>query len=63
MLKNCADGYTMRDTDHNRRIEYDGIIYPSFPGPKHKSIEVGHVRTLVRTLRIDRDCARKYVPI
>ena len=31
MLKNCADGYTMRDTDHNRRIEYDGIIYPSFP--------------------------------
>ena len=61
MMKNCAEGFTMRTTDHNRRFKYNGTFYPSFP--KHDDVEIGHVRSLVRALRINKQCAEDFVPI
>ena len=60
MLDHCADGYEMRETDHNRRIQYNGVFYPSLP-KKYDDIEIGHIRSMIRTLGIDRECAEQYV--
>jgi hypothetical protein len=57
MLNECAPGHTIRLTDHFRRITYRGLIYPSLP--KTKTIEVGHVRKMVRYFKIQ-DCASKH---
>ena len=62
MLDNCADGYNIRNTSHYRRIQYNGVFYPSFPGKKYDNIDIGHIRSLIRTLDIDRECAEQYVP-
>ena len=62
MLSNCAGGYEIRDTRHNRRIQYNGVFYPSFPGKQYDDIEIGHIRSLIRTLKIDIECAKQYVP-
>jgi hypothetical protein len=57
MLTECALGHTIRMTDHFRRIRFGNIIYPSFP--KSKTIEVGHIRKLVRHFSIQ-ECAAKH---
>ena len=61
MLNHCAKGSDWRMATHFRRVRYDGRIYPSLP--KHNSIELGHVRKMVRYLKIDLECAKKYLPI
>jgi hypothetical protein len=62
MLENCAKGFTMRPTDHNRRIEFNGKIFPSMP-KKHDDVKLGYVRKMIRALDIDQECARKYLPL
>ena len=61
MLDDCAEGYSIRISVHHRRVTYNDKIYPSFP--KHDEIELGHVRSLVRHLGIDKDCANGLLPI
>lgn len=57
MLTECAPGHTIRMTDHFRRIRFGSLIYPSFP--KTKTVEVGHIRKLVRDFDIQ-ECAQKH---
>ncbi len=57
MLNECIPGYAIRITDHFRRIRFGSRIYPSFP--KTKTVEVGHIRKIVRYFDIE-ECAKKY---
>jgi len=61
MLKDCAPGSTWRLTNHSRKVNYDKKTYKSLP--KHKDIEVGHIRKMIRHLGINIECARKYLPV
>jgi hypothetical protein len=60
LLKNCAPGFTSRNTTHALQIKYNGKSYPSLPS--YKDIELGHIRKMVRTLEINKECANKYIP-
>lgn len=60
MLKNCAPGFTSRNTTHALQIKYNGKSYPSLPS--YQNIELGHIRKMVRTLEINKECANKYIP-
>lgn len=57
MLKECAPGHTIKETDHFYRISYAQATYPSFP--KKAQVDVGHVRKMARRLNI-LDCANKF---
>ncbi len=57
MLTDCAPGHTIRLTDYFRRIGFGSIIYPFFP--KSKTVEVGHIRKLIRHFGIQ-ECAAKH---
>lgn len=59
MLDHCADGAKVRPSTHSRVVHYNGKVYRGLP--KHKEIELGHIRKMVRYLEIDRDCAKKYI--
>ena len=61
LLKNCANGHSIRTTKHNKSIKYNNKSYQAFP--KHNEIEIGHVKSLIKSLNIDQDCAKKYVNI
>lgn len=65
MLDHCAPGHTRKQRDHNWIVRYNGKTYPSLPVGEHGarrnvSIEVGHVKKMVRTLEIA-DCAKKKI--
>ena len=60
MLDGCAQGYQWRLADHFRRVMFNKKTYPSLP--KAKSIEIGHIRSMVRHLEINQDCATGYIP-
>ena len=60
MLEDCAPGYTIRLATHSRVVCYGGKTYRSFP--KHKDIELGHIRKMVRNLQIDQDCVARHIP-
>jgi hypothetical protein len=62
MLEDCAEGYTLRVTDHNRRVEYQGRFYPSFPGRKQKQVKLGYVRSMTRVLGLNWDCVNSHFP-
>lgn len=69
MLETCAPGFTYRRTDHHLRIAWNGLVYPDFPLGDHgrgrrtgrTEIFMGHVRSLVRNLGIDRACAMQKI--
>jgi len=61
MLKHCADGYTLRIATHYRIVKYNGKVFRSLP--KHDTIELGHLRKMVRYLEISRDCANNFLPL
>lgn len=61
MLDHCAPGYKWRLATHSRVITYKGKTYPSFP--KHREIELGHIRRMIRHLGIEQECAKEYLPI
>lgn len=59
ILDECAPGFERRATDHNWKVTYNGLTYPSLPLGKHGArkasrteIEVGHVKGLARQLNI-----------
>lgn len=57
MLKACAPGHTIHETDHFYCIRYQDKTYPSFP--KKRQVDVGHVRKMARWLGI-LDCAARH---
>jgi hypothetical protein len=61
MLEECAAGFTIRLATHSRVITYDSRVYRSLP--KFDKIELGHIRKMIRHLRIDLDCARRHLPV
>ena len=60
MLESCAPQSTIRAAKHSYVVKYNGLIHWNLP--KHKSIELGHVRKMVRHLGLDSECVRKYMP-
>ena len=60
MLEDCAPGSAVRQTTHSRSIRYNGRVFPSLP--KFKTVELGHVRKMVRYLQISHDCVKKHIP-
>ena len=60
MLKRCADGYEIRTATHHRIVNYDDQTFRTLP--KHDNIELGHIRSMVRHLGIDRECASESIP-
>lgn len=61
MLDACAPGHKRKARKHNWLITYGALAYPSLPlGPHGKrtdpDIQLGHVRNMVRMLKIE-DCA------
>jgi len=66
MLKKCAPGFEMVAKTHNYRVTYKDRVYPALPlGPHgkrtHVSIEIGHIRSMIRALGIQ-DCAQRVLP-
>jgi hypothetical protein len=57
MLTDCAPGHTIRLTNHFRMVKYRGKVFPTLP--KHPTIELGHIRKMVRHFEIQ-ECAAKY---
>lgn len=67
MLDECAPGHTRKARVHNYCINYRDRSYPSFPlGPHGKrenpSIEIGHVKKMVRYLGLDPECVGRLLP-
>lgn len=65
MLDACAPGYTKRQRQHNWLVMYNGKTFPRLPlGPHgaraNPSIQIGHVRQMVRTLGIE-ECAKQHL--
>jgi hypothetical protein len=60
MIKECAPGCTWRLSTHNRVFTFDALTYRTFP--KHDNVELGHVRKMVRHLKIDKACATGHIP-
>ena len=60
MLKQCAPGHTIHETDHYYVIRHNGQTYPSFP--KKRQVDVGHVRKMARHVGI-LDCAKKFLSV
>ena len=60
MLENCAPGHTIRNTTHFLKVQYKGKTFPALPS--YNNIELGHIRKMVRTLEINKECANKHIP-
>jgi hypothetical protein len=60
LLSNCAPGHTLRNTTHALKVQYNGKSSPALPS--YNDIELGHIRKMVRTLEINKECANKYIP-
>lgn len=68
MLDHCAAGHVKRSTEHHWVVSYNGKTYRALPlGPhgrrQNPEIETGHVRALLRDLRIARECADRYLDL
>lgn len=65
MLDECAPGHEKRLADHYWHIKYKGKHYGNFPkgehGSKNPSIQIGHIKKIVRFFDIE-DCAKKFLP-
>jgi hypothetical protein len=60
LLNNCAVGHTVKRTTHAVKITYNRKTYPTLPA--YKNIELGYIRSMVRALEIDKECANRHVP-
>jgi hypothetical protein len=60
LLEACAAGHTTRQTTHAIKVTYNGKEYPTLPS--YNDIELGHVRSMVRVLEINRECANRFIP-
>ena len=62
MMDNCAKGYVRKKGAHNWRIFFGTGAFATLPFGRHGSrenpeIEIGHVRTMIRKLGVDKACA------
>jgi hypothetical protein len=71
MLDDCAPGHQIRPGKHRDTVLFGGKTFPGLPKGAHSSrgsrhgrakIQIGHVRSLVRHLGINQDCARGVIP-
>lgn len=66
MLRKCARGYTRVEQQHKWRIEHEGRTFPDLPLGQHgrddPEIELGIIRKMIRHLKIDPECAFRYLP-
>jgi len=66
MLKKCAEGHVATPQAHKWRIDFGDRTFPDLPlgahGADDPEIQLGVVRKMIRHLRIDLDCAYKYLP-
>lgn len=67
MLDHCAPGHTRKAREHNYLITYQGIPFPTLPLGKHgkrenPDIQAGHVKQMVRVLKLDIDCVNGILP-
>jgi len=66
MLEECAPGHTLKERTHKWCVMWEGRTFPSMPKGKHgrrtnPTIEMGHVRHMVRQLEISEDCAESKI--
>ena len=65
ILDRCAPDHTTKDTTHKRFVYFGGkmAVLPRGPHGRRKKydIEIGHVKQLIRLLKIC-DCVRKHFP-
>lgn len=59
MLKRCAPDFAMRETDHKFLVTWNDASFwlPKGAHGSKRELEIGHVKSLVRTLGIEPDCA------
>ena len=67
MLKECAPGYEIEETDHHYCVKLGGKEFPSLPKGKHGSkskaeIDRGVIKQMVNLLEIDPKCANEEIP-
>lgn len=67
MLDECAAGWSWELKEHHRWIRFNAKCYRSFPrgpgrGARDFEIEAIQVRSMLRHLEIDQDCARAAIP-
>jgi len=64
MLDRCAPGHRRKEREHNWIVFYKDRTFPRLPrgghGEKNPSIQVGHVKQMVRHLGIE-ECARQAI--
>lgn len=60
MLDGCAAGHSIRQTTHALKVTYQGKVYPTLPS--YENIELGFIRSMVRALEINKECANSYIP-
>lgn len=67
MLSECARGYTITRKKHRYWVTYKSTTFRGLSTGEHGSkaadVQIGLVRSLVRYLDIDLDCAKKHLPI
>jgi hypothetical protein len=68
MLKKCHPDYRVETKTHQYWVYANGRVFKTLPlGPHGKrqnpGIEIGHVRKMVRYLRLDSECAAQHIPL
>jgi len=67
MLQACAPGFTIERKKHRYWVRYNNLIFRGLPtgehGDKKPEIEVGIIRQMIRYLGIEKECAKKHLPI
>lgn len=67
MLDRCAPGHTRKLREHNYVVYFGKESFPNLPVGKHgkrenPSIQVGHVRQMVRQLNLEVECVKRLLP-
>ena len=67
MLDKCAPGHTVKSREHNFVVYYLDRSFPSLPRGRHgkrdnPSIQIGHVKQLVKQLELDLECVKQLLP-
>lgn len=60
LLEECAVGHSIRPTTHFFIVTFNGKSFPTLP--TYKNTELGHIRSMVRALGINKECANQYIP-
>ena len=68
MVTHCAPGSIWKEKKHHHWVQWRDRIYTAIPlGPHGRRAKVtvyaGHVRSMVRYLQIDPECAARFIPV